>query len=233
MSHGNPENELREHICSIGKRLYDREMIAANDGNISVRLGDGSFLCTPTGVSKGFMMPDMLCRIDSEGQVVDHGTTRPSSEILMHLHIYKQRPDITAVVHAHPVYATVHAICGKPLVRQIMPEATLLLGEVPIAPYATPSTADLPASITAYLQTHDALLLENHGAVAYGADLQNAQFKMEALEYYARIIYLASQYGGAHEFNAGEIKKLVKLRQTRFNLPGRHPYVDSGDGSLP
>jgi L-fuculose-phosphate aldolase len=222
------QSALREHICAIGRRLYQREMGAANDGNISVRLDAERLLCTPTGISKGFMAPDGLCLIDNDGALLAADGSRPSSEIRMHLQIYKQRPDVRAVVHAHPIYATVHAVCGKPLARQIMPEATLLLGEVPIAPYATPSTRALPDSITGYLQRYDALLLENHGALAYGTDLENAWFKMEALEHYAKIVYLAAQYGGAHEFAQAEIDKLVALRQTRFRLPGRHPFVDEG-----
>lgn len=226
MTRSTREDALRAHICAIGERLYQREMGAANDGNISVRLDDGRLLCSPTGVSKGFMTPDMICLIDMNGEPLEDNGRRPSSEIRMHLHVYRHRPDINAVVHAHPLYATVHAICGKPLTQQIMPESTILLGEVPIAPYGTPSTMDLPNSITDYLARYDALLLENHGALSYGVDLDNAHFKMEALDYYAKVVYLASQYGGAHEFSDAEIDKLIELRKTRFKLPGRHPLVD-------
>lgn len=226
MARSTSEQALREHICAIVQRLYQREMGAANDGNISVKLDDERLLCSPTGVSKGFMTPDMICMIDYNGEVIGDNGRKPSSEIRMHLHVYQHRPDVNAVVHAHPLYATVHAICGKPLTQQIMPESTIMLGEVPIAPYGTPSTMDLPNSITDYLQTHDALLLENHGALSYGVDLDNAHFKMEALDYYAKVVYLASQYGGAHEFSQAEIDKLIELRKTRFKLPGRHPLVD-------
>lgn len=220
------EAALREHICAIGERLYLREMGAANDGNISVRLGDDRLLCSPSGVSKGFMTPAMICVIDYDGRLLSHSDYKPSSEVRMHLHVYRHRPDVNAVIHAHPLYATVHAVCGKPLVQQIMPESTILLGEVPLTPYGTPSTMELPNAITAYLASHDALLLENHGALSYGADLDNAYFKMEALDYYAKVVYLAAQYGGAQEFGAEEVAKLIELRKTRFNLPGRHPLVD-------
>ena len=226
MRESTTEQALREHICAIGQRLYQREMGAANDGNISVKLDDERLLCSPTGVSKGFMTPDMICMINRAGEPIGDNGRKPSSEIRVHLHVYQHRPDVNAVVHAHPLYATVHAICGKPLTQQIMPESTILLGEVPIAPYGTPSTMDLPNSITDYLQTHDALLLENHGALSYGADLDNAHFKMEALDYYAKVVYLASQYGGAHEFSDAEDDKLIELRKNRFKLPGRHPLVD-------
>lgn len=226
MAGSTTEHALREHICAIGQRLYQREMGAANDGNISVKLDDERILCSPTGVSKGFMTPDMICMIDNHGEPIGDNGRKPSSEMRVHRHVYRHRPDVNAVVHAHPLYATVHAVCGKPLTQQIMPESTILLGEVPIAPYGTPSTMDLPDSITAYLQTHDALLLENHGALSYGVDLDNAHFKMEALDYYAKVVYLASQYGGAHEFSPAEVDKLIELRKSRFKLPGRHPLVD-------
>ncbi|WP_069384337.1 class II aldolase/adducin family protein [Halomonas caseinilytica] len=227
MTSSSTEQALREEICAIGQRLYQREMGAANDGNISVKLDDERLLCSPTGVSKGFMTPEMICVIDYDGELVEDTGTKPSSEIRMHLHVYQHRPDVNAVVHAHPLYATVHAICGKPLTQQVMPESTILLGEVPIAPYGTPSTMDLPNSTTEFLATHDAILLENHGALSYGSDLNNAHFKMEALDYYAKVLFLASQYGGAHEFSQEEIDKLIELRKTRFKLPGRHPMVDS------
>ncbi|HBM59873.1 MAG TPA: class II aldolase family protein, partial [Citreicella sp.] len=194
--------ELREFICEIGRRAYNRGMGAANDGNISVLLDDGTLLCTPTGVSKGFMTPDMICRIDRSGELVEAGAYRPSTEMKMHLCVYDRREDVKAVVHAHPLYATVHAICGKPLTQQIMPESTMFLGEVPLTPYGLPSTTELCDAIIPALDKHDAILLENHGALSYGHDLQSAYFKMEALDYYAKVVYLAAAYGGANEFNA-------------------------------
>lgn len=217
---------IRSQICDIGRRAYDKGMGAANDGNISVLLDDGTLLCTPTGVSKGYMTPDMICRIDRSGALVEPGAARPSSEIKMHLAVYDTRPDVRAVVHAHPVYATVHAICGKPITAQIMPESTIFLGEVPLTPYGLPSTPELAQAIIPALRRHDALLLQNHGALSCGHDLQSAWFKMEALDYYAKVVYLAAAYGGAKEFNQGEIDRLVDLRRTRFAMPGRHPFID-------
>lgn len=218
--------ELREFICEIGRRAYAKGMGAANDGNFSVLLDDDTILCTPTGTSKGFMTPEMICRIDRAGNQVDAGPYRPSTEVKMHLCVYEYRPDVRAVVHAHPLYATVHAICGKPLVQQIMPESTMFLGEVPLTPYALPSTNELSESIRPYLERHDALLLENHGALSYGHDLQSAYFKMEALDYYAKVVYLAASYGGAQEFNQEQIAKLIAVRQEKFAQPGRHPFID-------
>jgi L-fuculose-phosphate aldolase len=217
--------QLRAEICEIGRRAYNREMGAANDGNISVLLDDGTLLCTPTAVSKGFMTPDMICRIDRTGRPVEERPYKPSSEIKMHLAVYDTRDDVKAVVHAHPLYATVHAICGKPLTIQIMPESTIFLGEVPVTPYGLPSTNELSDAIKPYLDRHDALLLENHGALTCGHDLMSAYFKMEALDYYAKVVFLASQYGGAQEFTTDQVDKLVELRRTKFTLPGRHPLI--------
>ncbi|MCD1618124.1 class II aldolase/adducin family protein [Salipiger marinus] len=218
--------ELREFICEIGRRAYNRGMGAANDGNISVLLDDDTLLCTPTGVSKGFMTPDMICRIDRSGELVEAGAYRPSTEMKMHLCVYDRREDVKAVVHAHPLYATVHAICGKPLTQQIMPESTMFLGEVPLTPYGLPSTTELCDAIIPALDKHDAILLENHGALSYGHDLQSAYFKMEALDYYAKVVYLAAAYGGANEFNADQVEKLLNVRREKFNQPGRHPFID-------
>lgn len=217
---------LKDFICELGRRAYNRGMGAANDGNISCLLDDGTLLCTPTGVSKGFMTPDMICHIDRAGNPVGQNAYRPSTEMLMHLCVYDHRPDVRAVVHAHPLYATVHAICGKPLTQQIMPESTMFLGEVPLTPYGLPSTTELCDAIIPALQKHDALLLENHGALSYGHDLQSAYFKMEALDYYAKVVYLAAGYGGAKEFDQGQIEKLLDVRRTKFNQPGRHPFID-------
>ncbi|MGO7090412.1 class II aldolase/adducin family protein [Rhizobium leguminosarum] len=218
--------ELREFICEVGRRAYAREMGAANDGNISVLLDDGTLLCTPTGVSKGFMKPEMICHIERSGKPIGDGLYRPSTEIGMHLCVYDHRDDVRSVVHAHPLYATVHAICGKPLTQQIMPESTMFLGEVPLTPYGLPSTPELSDAIIPYLQRHDALLLENHGALTYGHDLNSAYFKMEALDYYAKVVYLAASYGGAKEFNADQIERLLDVRRKHFNQPGRHPFLN-------
>lgn len=219
------QQSLRDYICEIGRRAYNRGMGAANDGNISVKLDDGTFLCTPTGVSKGFMTPDMICHIDDKAELVTPGKYVPSTEFKMHLCVYAHRDDVRAVVHAHPLYATVHAICGKPITQQIMPESTMFLGEVPLTPYGLPSTTELSDAITPYLGSYDALLLENHGALSYGHDLTSAYFKMEALDYYAKVVYLAAQYGGAKEFNAEQVEKLLEVRRTRFKSPGRHPFI--------
>lgn len=217
------EFSIRKHICEIGKRIYDNGFVAANDGNISVRMADGTFLCTPTGVSKGFMTPDMICRVDSTGKVLQSsGTFKPSSEMLMHLRVYKERPDVNAVVHAHPPYATAHAIAGIPLTEPVMPEAVIMLGCVPLAEYGTPSTHEIPDSVSPYLQHYDAVLLANHGALSYSVDLTQAYHKMESLEFYAKLLYLSRALGGPKKLNEEQIAKLYDLRRS-FGLPGKHP----------
>ena len=176
------EYEIKEEMCEIGRRVYNRGMVAANDGNFSVKLSEDEFFCTPTGVSKGFMTPDYICRVDGMGNVLEANEGfRPSSEVKMHMRVYKERPDVGAVVHAHPMYATTFAIAGIPLMEPIMPEAVIALGGVPLAKYGTPSTAEVPDSIMPYLQQYDSVLLENHGALTYSDTLLNAYHKMESL----------------------------------------------------
>ena len=166
------EFEIKKQICDIGKRIYDRGMVAANDGNISVKISDNEFLCTPTGVSKGFMTPEYICKVDAQGNVLQaNGSFKPSSEIKMHMRVYQQRPDVQSVVHAHPIYATSFAIAGIPLTQPIMPEAVIALGCVPIAEYGTPSTNEIPDAVEKYLQHYDAGLLANHGAWSYSDSL--------------------------------------------------------------
>ena len=197
------EYEIKKQICDIGKRIYDRNMVAANDGNISVKLNDNEFLCTPTGVSKGFMTPEYICKVDKEGNVLQaNGNFRPSSEIKMHMRVYEKRPDVKAVVHAHPTVATSFAIAGIPLTQPIMPEAVISLGCVPIAEYGTPSTMEIPDNLEKYLPYFDAVLLANHGALSYSDSLLAAYHKMESVEFYARLMYQTKMIGGAQIYAA-------------------------------
>ncbi len=217
------ELSTKELICEVGRRMYGRNMVAANDGNISVKLSEKEYLCTPTGVSKGFMTPEYICKVDAEGNVIQaNGSYRPSSEIKMHMRVYAKRPDVAAVVHAHPSYATSFAIAGIPLDQPIMPEAVIMLGSVPIAEYGTPSTTEIPDNIEKYLPNHDAVLLESHGALTWGVDLLNAYYKMESLEFYAELLYRAKMLGGPKEFNREQVERLYEIRR-QMGIPGRHP----------
>ena len=217
------EYEVRKQICEIGKRIYMNGFVAANDGNISVRISENEVIATPTGVSKGYMTPDMLCKVNMKGEVISaNGKYKPSSEIKMHLRVYEQRPDVKSVVHAHPPYATSFAIAAIPLNKPIMPEAVIALGCVPIAEYGTPSTSEIPDAVEKYLQNYDAVLLENHGALSYGLDLMNAYFKMESLEFYAKLTYHSTMLGGPKELNNNQVEKLYQLRRD-MGIQGRHP----------
>lgn len=217
------EYEIKKEMCEIGKRVYNRGMVAANDGNFSVKLNEREFLCTPTGVSKGFMTPDYICRIDAEGNVIQANKGfKPSSEMKMHLRVYRERPDVKAVVHAHPLYATSFAIAGIPLTQPIMPEAIITLGCVPIAEYGTPSTDEIPDAVSKYLQHYDAVLLENHGALTFADSLLAAYHKMESVEFYARLLYQSKMLGGPKELSPDQVKVLYELRN-KFGMTGKHP----------
>ncbi|MBR3769831.1 MAG: class II aldolase/adducin family protein [Lachnospiraceae bacterium] len=220
------EQQIKELMCDIGRRVWQKGMVAANDGNFSVKLNDNEFLCTPTGVSKGFMTPEYICKVDAQGNVLEANEGfRPSSEIKMHMRIYKKRPDVNAVVHAHPIYATAFAIAGQPLDQPIMPEAVIFLGEVPLAKYGTPSTNEVPDSIEEYLPYVNQVLLENHGALTWGSDLLSAYHKMESVEFYANLMYKAKMLGGAQVLNDEQVGKLIDLAKG-MNLPGKHPAID-------
>lgn len=217
--------ELKCQMCDIGKRIWTLGFVAANDGNFSVKLPDGTFLATPTGTSKGFMTPDMIITLDKDGKVIDSPRgLKPSSEIKMHFKCYEERPDVNAVVHAHPPIATGYAIAHIPLDRYTMPEAILALGSVPIAPYGTPSTEEIPDSIVPFLPEHDVILLENHGALAVGADLMTAYFRMETLELYAKNSFIARMLGGEIELPQDKLEQLLALR-SNYGVTGKHPGI--------
>lgn len=217
------EQEARVMICDIGKRLWQLGFVAANDGNISVRLDDNVVLTTPTGVSKSLLTPEKLVLVDMDGNILKEGEgTKPSSELPMHLICYKARPDVKAVVHAHPPTATGFAIAHIPLDDYSMPEAIIFIGSVPIAPYGTPSTQEVPDSVLPLLGDHDVVLLENHGALTVGVDLMSAYYRMETLEHFAKVSLVARQLGGAKELNDKQIEDCINLRK-KFNVPGKHP----------
>ena len=216
--------EIKKEICEVGKKIYDLGFVAANDGNISVKVGPNEFYCTPTGVSKGYMTPDMIIKIDANGNKLE-GHLNPSSEIKMHMRVYQERPDVNAVVHAHPPIATAFTVAGVDLDQYILPEAVLTLGVVPTCEYGTPSTMEIPDSLEPYIQNHDAFLLKNHGALTVGYNLTKAFFLMEELEFNAKICKNAMELGAVHEIPNAELKKLMELRK-KMNIPGRHPGIE-------
>src|SRR5262249_52803046 len=208
-----PEADLRRDIVEVGRRMYARGYTASNDGNLSGRLGADRLLMTPKSVCKGFMTPDMMCITDLDGRKLQ-GDRDPSSEMQMHLEVYRQRPDAQAVVHAHPPIATGFAVAGIPLDRAVLAEVITTLGSVPIAEYATPSTKELPEAVRQYVKAHDGMLLANHGALTLGADLFGAYYKMETIEHFAKISLVARLLGGERLLSRQEVDRLQGLRGT-------------------
>lgn len=204
--------EEREAVCRVGKLLYDWGYVAANDGNISVRVGEGRLLITPSGVSKGRMTPDMLLVTDLDGTVIE-GNRHPSSEGKMHLEVYRGRPDVNAVVHAHPPVSTAFAVCRRGLETPYLSELVAGLGQVPCTPsFAMLSTEEVPQSVRPYLADHNALLLANHGALAWGGDLWEAFDRLETVEHTAKIVLNAQLLGGGIPLTEEEVVRLQGLR---------------------
>lgn len=226
--------EIREQICDICYKMWQLGWVAANDGNVSVKLGDDRFLATPTGMSKAFITPEKLLLINGRGEIVEaQEGLRPSSEIKMHLRCYAERPDVGAVIHAHPPGATGFAVAHKPMDMYNMIEDVAAIGSVPLTPYGTPSTYEVPEAIAPYLAEHDVMLLENHGALAVGADPITAFYRMESLELWAKITINAVILGGSHDISRENIDKLIALREY-YGVTGKHPgykkYTAEGEG---
>lgn len=226
--------EVREQICDICYKMWQLGWVAANDGNVSVKLDDDLFLATPTGISKSFITPEKLILINQNGEIQEASNgLRPSSEIKMHMRCYTERPDITSVIHAHPPGATGFAVAHKPMDMYNMIEDVSVIGSVPLTPYGTPSTYEVPEAIAPYLQEHDVMLLENHGALAVGADLITAFYRMESLELWAKITINAVILGGSHDISRENIQKLIDLR-SYYGVTGRHPgykkYTKESEG---
>ena len=207
------EEQLRADIVEAGRRLYARGFVASNDGNISARIDDTRLITTPKSVSKGFMTPDMMVIVDYDGKKIA-GDRDASSELPMHLEIYRHRPDVGAVVHSHPPLATGFAVAGIPLTRAVLAEVITTLGSIPIAEYGTPSTAELPDAVRKYIKAHDGMLLANHGAVTCGATVMAAYYKMETIEHFAKISLVARLLGREHLISREEVERLQGLRGT-------------------
>ena len=206
-----PEDQARADIVEVGRRLWERGYVASNDGNISVRLDERRLITTPKNVSKGFMTTDMMVVTDLDGRKLA-GDRDPSSELKMHLEVYRNRPDARAVVHAHPPTATGFAVAGIALDRAVLAEVITTLGSIPIAAYATPSTDELPAAVRKYVKAHDGLLLANHGALALAGDVMSAYYRMETIEHFAKISLVARSLGREHLLSRDEVDRLQGLR---------------------
>src|ERR1044071_452820 len=205
------EQTARREIIRVGQLMYERSYVVSSDGNVSVRLDDGRIVATPTQVCKGRMSEEMLAVTDLEGKALND--RRASSELAMHLLIYNERPDIKAVCHAHPPHGTAFAVAGLAIDQPILSEVILTLGCVPLTDYGTPSTDELTEAMRPFVKNHNALLMANHGAVAYGEDLWQAFDRLETLEHTAKIAILARALGGANDLPKDAIEKLINIRE--------------------
>ena len=219
---GMTEEMLRKAICATCRDMWHQGWVAANDGNISAMLEDGRILCTPSGVSKREVEASMLLVVDRKGQVLE-GTQKVSSELAMHLRCYRERPDVRAVVHAHPPMSTTFAVADVPLDDYAMIESICVLGSVPVVPYAVPGTDAVAEAIAPYLRNHDALLLRAHGSLTVGCDLKTAYYRMESLEHFARITLFSKLLGGAKDLPRHEVDVLLERRTTFYHMTGAHP----------
>jgi len=206
--------QARQTIVEVGRWCYERRFIAATDGNMSCRLNDGLIAATPAGLCKGMLTAEDIVILDADGKRLE-GRRNASSEILLHLEIYKERADVGGVVHAHPPVATGFAVARQPLAACILPEIILALGDVPLAPYATPSTDEVPASIRPQLRDHNAFLLANHGTVTLGATLRDAYFTLEKVEQFAQVMLTARQLGRVAALSRDDVAKLAALNPAR------------------
>lgn len=217
----NEEFQIRLDIVECGRRIYARNYVASNDGNISVRVGD-RIIATPTGISKGFMRAEDMVVLDMQGRVIE-GACKPSTEIKMHLAIYEERKDVNSVVHAHPVHATGFATAQIELKDCVLAEIVTTLGSIPLAPYATPSTTELPDSVRPIIRHADACLLANHGVVTCGRDVYDAYYKLERVEHYAHILFVAKSLGGAKILSPQQVHKLETIRATYGTSDAHNP----------
>lgn len=203
----------RRALIDIGRRLWERRLVSGTDGNLSVRLGADRILATASGVPKGHLGDDDLVELSLDGRVLGRGKAKkPSSEIKMHLMAYRVRPDVAAVLHAHPPHATAFAAAGIGITSCVLPEIIVSLGSVPLVPYATPSTAEVPEAVARFLPGADAVLLENHGALTLGRDLHEAYYRMESIDQAAQILLFARLLGGPSPLSSAEVDKLMATR---------------------
>ena len=207
------EKKAKKAILDIGQRMYVRNFVAANDGNISIRTGENEVWATPTGVSKGFMKKKMLVKVDLEGNVLE-GTKKPSSELKMHLRAYQENPDLLSVCHAHPPICTCFAIAGIPLDVPVLAEAVITLGDVPVAPYAELGSKEVPEVIAPYCHTHNGVLLANHGAVTWAEDPYSAYYRLESMEYYANILMITGKIlKEQNTLTEEQVERLLAMRE--------------------
>jgi len=209
-------HKLKQEMCEIGQRIYNRGFAAANDGNITYRISENEVLCTPTMISKGFMKPEDICLVDMDGNQLS-GHRKRSSEALLHLTIMKERDDVKSIVHCHPPHATAFAVAREPIPQCVLPEVEVFLGDVPIAKYETPGGQGLADTILPFVKKTNVVILANHGTVSWGENVERAYWWTEILDAYCRILMLARDLGRVHYFNEKETRELLDLK-TRFGF---------------
>jgi L-fuculose-phosphate aldolase len=207
-----PLSKLKEEICDIGRRIYNKGFAAGNDGNISFRLGPNEVLCTPTQICKGFMKPSDLCIVDMEGKQLA-GHRKRSSEVLLHLTIMKERPDVKSVVHCHPPHATAFAVAREPIPQCVLPEVEVFLGDVPITRYETPGGQKFADTVKPFVQKSSVVILANHGTVSFGESVEKAYWWTEILDAYCRILMLAKDLGRVTYLSKNETQELLDLKK--------------------
>jgi L-fuculose-phosphate aldolase len=205
-------HQLKQEMCDIGRRVYERGFAAANDGNISFRLNEKEVLCTPTMISKGFMKPDDLCIVDLQGNQLS-GKRKRSSEILLHLTVMRERPDVKSVVHCHPPHATAFAVAREPIPQCVLPEVEVFLGDIPLTRYETPGSQKFADTVLPFVQKTNVMILTNHGTVSFGETLERAYWWTEILDAYCRILLLARGLGRVNYLSQQETKELLDLKQ--------------------
>ncbi|MDO4197649.1 MAG: class II aldolase/adducin family protein [Erysipelotrichaceae bacterium] len=204
--------EAKKWIIEIGKRMYEKDYVSSNDGNITVMTDEGYIWATPTGVSKGHMNEEMLLKMDIDGNIIE-GTYKPTSEIKMHLRVFKENPEVRSVTHAHPPFSTAFAICHKPIDKPYLIEAVIGLGTIPVAPYALPGTQEVPDSIAPFCKDYNGCLLANHGLLTWGNTPEQAFFRMESAEMVAKTYSIVPSIGKAQGFNKEEVERLLERRK--------------------
>lgn len=204
-------HKLKEEICDIGRRIYNKGFAAGNDGNISYRLSESEVLCTPTFISKGFMKPDDLCIVDMDGKQIS-GRRKRSSEILLHLTIMKSRPDVKSVVHCHPPHATAFAVAREPIPQCVLPEVEVFLGDVPITKYETPGGQAFADTVLPFVAKTNVIILANHGTVSYSDTVEKAYWWTEILDAYCRILLLAKDLGRVNYFDEKQTRELLDFK---------------------
>lgn len=211
MTWSSEEAALRGAVCQVARMAYDKGFITNVDGNFSVRFREREILITPAGLPKAFLQPEQIAHIDLDGKVVS-GSTRPSTEVSMHVLAYRERPEMSAICHAHPKHAVAFTLAGLSLDVTVIPEVVVTIGTIPTAPYGTPGTQELPESLRSIIKTSDVVMLERHGALTLGNSIIDAFRKLEVVEHTAEILYYARTLGGVKELSREQVQKLLSTR---------------------